>query len=87
MDRLKGKVCVITGAAFGIGRATAIRFAQEGARLVLTDIQEEPLLALASDPLNGGAEVATVDRTQPTAKGGSGKTTSESERSKCKVRI
>ena len=60
MDRLKGKSCVITGAAYGIGRATAVRFAQEGARLVLTDIQAEPLRALADDLLNSGAEVVTV---------------------------
>lgn len=37
-DRLKGKVCVITGAASGIGRACAIRYAAEGARVVAADI-------------------------------------------------
>jgi NAD(P)-dependent dehydrogenase (short-subunit alcohol dehydrogenase family) len=47
--RLQAKSCVVTGAAFGIGRATATRFAQEGARLVVTDIQQAPLLALADD--------------------------------------
>lgn len=41
MDRLKGKVAVITGAASGLGRACAERFAQEGARVVVADIQEE----------------------------------------------
>jgi NAD(P)-dependent dehydrogenase (short-subunit alcohol dehydrogenase family) len=60
MTRLQDKVCVITGAAFGIGRATAIRFAQEGARLVLTDIQEGPLLALATELRGAGADVETV---------------------------
>lgn len=60
MPRLNDKVCVITGAAFGIGRATAVRFAEEGARLVLTDIQEAPLLALAGELRDGGAEVETV---------------------------
>jgi len=37
--RLAGKAAVITGAASGIGRASALRFAREGARLVLADTQ------------------------------------------------
>jgi NAD(P)-dependent dehydrogenase (short-subunit alcohol dehydrogenase family) len=60
MPRLHGKVCVITGAASGIGRSTAERFAAEGARLVLTDIQEAPLLALAETLRTSGADVAAV---------------------------
>lgn len=36
--RLAGKRAVVTGAASGIGRATAMRFAQDGARVVLADI-------------------------------------------------
>jgi 3-oxoacyl-[acyl-carrier protein] reductase len=39
--RLKDKVCVITGGAAGIGRATAERFAEEGATVVLCDLNEE----------------------------------------------
>jgi len=38
--RLAGKAAVITGAASGIGRASALRFAAEGARLILADSQE-----------------------------------------------
>ena len=38
MSRLKDKVAIVTGAASGIGRATALLFAREGARVVLTDI-------------------------------------------------
>jgi NAD(P)-dependent dehydrogenase (short-subunit alcohol dehydrogenase family) len=38
---LNGKVPIITGAGSGIGRATSIIFAREGARLVLPDVVEE----------------------------------------------
>lgn len=38
MGKLNGKVAVITGAASGMGRATALRFAKEGAAVVLTDL-------------------------------------------------
>jgi NAD(P)-dependent dehydrogenase (short-subunit alcohol dehydrogenase family) len=40
MERLRNKVAVITGASSGLGRAIAIRFAQEGAAVVLGDINE-----------------------------------------------
>jgi len=40
---MKGKVVMITGAAVGIGRATALLMAQKGAKLVLLDIDEEKL--------------------------------------------
>jgi NAD(P)-dependent dehydrogenase (short-subunit alcohol dehydrogenase family) len=39
--RLEGKVAIVTGAGSGIGRASAILFAQEGARVVVGDISEE----------------------------------------------
>jgi NAD(P)-dependent dehydrogenase (short-subunit alcohol dehydrogenase family) len=41
--RLEGKVAIITGAASGIGRATALLFSSEGARLVLADNNEDGL--------------------------------------------
>lgn len=58
--RLVGKSAVITGAAMGIGRATAEVFAREGARLIVTDIQREPLCGLADELRRGGAEVEAV---------------------------
>src|SRR5208282_2414389 len=41
MDRIDGKVAVVTGAAYGIGRATAGLLAREGAQVAVTDIQSE----------------------------------------------
>ena len=40
MERLKGKVAVVTGGASGIGKAIALRLAQDGAALVIADIQK-----------------------------------------------
>lgn len=42
MDRVKGKVCIVTGAALGIGRACALKLAEEGAQLALFDRIDGP---------------------------------------------
>jgi NAD(P)-dependent dehydrogenase (short-subunit alcohol dehydrogenase family) len=63
-DRLKGKVAIITGAASGIGRATAELFAAEGARVMCADIQADAVQETARRAGNG-AIASTVDVTKP----------------------
>ena len=46
MRRLEGKLCVVTAAGQGIGRASAERFAAEGARVIATDLNAETLSTL-----------------------------------------
>lgn len=56
---LAGRRAVVTGAANGIGRATGLRFAAEGARVALLDVEEEPLEeALALIAAHGGEALA-----------------------------
>ncbi|MDR1846637.1 MAG: beta-ketoacyl-ACP reductase [Bacteroidales bacterium] len=47
MNRLENKIAIITGGSAGIGAATAIKFAQEGAKVILWDLDEERGNALA----------------------------------------
>jgi NAD(P)-dependent dehydrogenase (short-subunit alcohol dehydrogenase family) len=48
MGRLAGEVAFVTGAAGGIGEATALRFAEEGASIVAVDISPDPLRSLGN---------------------------------------
>jgi 2-keto-3-deoxy-L-fuconate dehydrogenase len=57
MKQLEGKLCVLTAAGQGIGRATAERFAAEGARVIATNRSDRPLAKLP------GIETAVLDVT------------------------
>jgi 3-oxoacyl-[acyl-carrier protein] reductase len=69
--RLRTRSAVITGAGRGIGAAIARLFAAEGAALCLNDRDAEPLLTLARELSDSGAEVVTVvaDLTDPSTAG------------------
>ena len=60
MDRLNGKVAIITGGNSGVGAATAIKFAAEGAKVVITARREAPLLEVAEKIRAAGGEVLPV---------------------------
>lgn len=59
MARLKNKVAIITGAAGGMGLSTAQLFFQEGAKVVLTDVQED-LLQKEASAISGGNDVLPI---------------------------
>lgn len=63
MSRLEGKTALVTAAAQGIGRATALAFAREGARVLATDVNETKLAELE------GVTVRRLDVTDPASIG------------------
>ncbi len=69
MKDVKGKVAVVTGAASGIGRAMAERFAAEGMKLVLADVEERALSRAVADLEAKGATVRAVPTNVATAGG------------------
>jgi NAD(P)-dependent dehydrogenase (short-subunit alcohol dehydrogenase family) len=67
--RLEGKVCVITGAGSGIGRASALLFAREGARVIVADVDRagaDETVKQIHDA-GGTASVVIADVTEPAA--------------------
>ena len=59
---LQGKTAIVTGAASGIGRSTAIRFAQEGADLTIVDMDGPGLATAAAECEQAGARVLAVEK-------------------------
>ena len=60
LARMQGKSVVVSGAALGIGRATAAKFAEEGASLLIQDIQERPLFAFRDELQRAGVRVEAI---------------------------
>lgn len=60
MRRLEGRNAVVTGAANGIGRASALRFASEGANLAILDLEAAGLETVAEEARRAGAKVVTI---------------------------
>jgi NAD(P)-dependent dehydrogenase (short-subunit alcohol dehydrogenase family) len=58
MNRLKARVAVITGGAVGIGRATAVRMAEEGAAVAVLDLRDEDGLELVAELTGRGLTAA-----------------------------
>ena len=63
--RLKNKKIIVTAAAQGIGRATALKFADEGASVIATDINEEKLIELNKE--NNSIKTQKLDATDKNA--------------------
>ena len=66
MGRVEGRACVVTGAGSGIGRAIAVRLAEEGGRVLCADVNGEAAEETASS-IGGAAEASATDVSDPRA--------------------
>jgi 3(or 17)beta-hydroxysteroid dehydrogenase len=60
MGRAAGKIALVTGASSGIGRATSIMLAREGAKVVVTDVQDPEGRAVADEIITAGGEAIFI---------------------------
>ncbi|MFC5604699.1 SDR family NAD(P)-dependent oxidoreductase [Sporosarcina koreensis] len=67
MELLEGKVAIITGAGRGIGRETALLFAENGASVVISDLDETPAKEVEREIVNNGGKALAIcgDITNP----------------------
>ncbi|MEO1621290.1 MAG: SDR family NAD(P)-dependent oxidoreductase [Cyanobacteria bacterium J06632_3] len=60
MERLKGKVALITGGGNGIGRASSLAFAAEGAKIIVADFNTDAAEAVTAEIVSAGGEAIAV---------------------------
>ncbi|CAG2533132.1 NAD(P)-dependent dehydrogenase [Maribacter dokdonensis] len=60
MDRVKNKVAIVTGGASGLGKSSAILLAREGAKIVITDVDDENGNKVVQDIKNDGGEAIFI---------------------------
>ena len=58
LNRFEGKTALITGAASGIGKATAIKLASEGAAVVVADLHEQAAQTVVAEITGAGGKAA-----------------------------